>query len=61
MEADFSSLYELIIYLFNWFVTSFDMRTIDTETIPQLLTTFYPIWNPIWELVNTFLAEWFNF
>ena len=38
-----------------------DIRTIDTTTIPQLLTTFYPIWNPVWKLIGDFLTKYFGF
>lgn len=61
MNFDISGIQDLIIYLLQWFVDDFNVRTIDTDTIPQLLTTFAPIWNPIWEVVNGFLGEWFGF
>ena len=60
MGGDTSGLRELIIMLFRW-IRDFDVKTINTEYIQQLLTTFAPIWNPIWALVNQFLGEKFGF
>ena len=61
MNFDLGGLEDLIVYLMKWLVEDFDVRTIDTTTVAQLLTTFAPIWNPIWEAVNKFLNEWFGF
>ena len=60
MGVDTSGLQELIIMLFRW-IRDFDVKTINTEYIQQHLTTFAPIWNPIWALVNQFLGEKFGF
>ena len=61
MDIDTAGIQELVLYLINWLVTGFDIRTIDTETVAQLLTTFSGIWNPIWEAVNNALGNLFNF
>lgn len=60
MEA-FSGLGQLFEYIATWFFTDFNIRTIDTTTIPALLDLVYPIWNPIWAIVNQYLGEWFGF
>ncbi len=60
MEA-FSGLGQLFEYIATWFFTDFNIRTIDSTTIPALLDLVAPIWNPIWALVNQFLGEWFGF
>ncbi len=58
--VDVTGLQDLILAFVQW-VFNFDAKTINTELIPQLLTIAAPIWNPIWELVNQFLNEWFGF
>ena len=59
--ADTSGIQDLIFGIFKMINEGFDLRTVDTETLAKLLTQFAPIWNPIWELVNKFLANAFNF
>ena len=59
-EVDTKTLEDLIVGLFQWIIT-FDPKTINVEYLSQLLTTFAPIWNPIWALVNQFLGEKFGF
>lgn len=59
--VDTTGLEELIISLFKWII-EFDIKTIKIdEYVPQLLTMFAPIWNPIWAYVNQLLNEYFGF
>ncbi len=58
--VDFTGLQDLILTFVQW-VFDFDAKTINTDTWAELLTIVSPIWNPIWELVNQFLNEWFGF
>ena len=53
-------LEDLIVTFFQWII-NFDVRTINVEYISQLLTTFSPIWNPIWVAISNFLTENFGF
>ena len=58
--VDVTGLQDLILTFVQW-VFDFDAKTINTDTWAELLTIVSPIWNPIWELVNQFLNEWFGF
>lgn len=60
MELNTAGIEELIIAIANA-IASFDIKTLDLDFIAELLTKFYPIWNPIWAAVNDFLALYFNF
>ncbi len=59
--VDTSGLQEMIYNMFSLLVNNFDIRTVDTTTIAELLTKYSGIWNPIWEMVNKFLAAFANF
>lgn len=50
----------MILTFFDW-IRTFDMKTINTDTVAQLLTTFSPYWNTVWAYVNQFLGEYFGF
>jgi hypothetical protein len=59
--VDTSGIQEMIYNMFSLMVNNFDIRTVDTTTIAELLTKYSAIWNPIWEMVNKFLAAFANF
>ena len=59
--VDVSGIEEMIYNMFSLMVNNFDIRTVDTTTIAELLTKYSAIWNPIWEMVNKFLAAFANF
>ncbi len=59
-EINAAALENFIVYFFEW-ITKFDVRTINVDYLSQLLTTFSPIWNPIWAAINQFLGEHFGF
>ena len=54
--VDTSGIQEMIYNMFSLMVNNFDIRT-----IAELLTKYSAIWNPIWEMVNKFLAAFANF
>ena len=60
MGVDTSGLQELIITLFSW-IHDFDVKDIKTEYIQQLLTTFAPVWNPIWAQIGEILEKYLGF
>ncbi len=60
-SADTSGIQDLIFTMVKYFAENFDLRTVDTTTVAKLLTLVAPIWNPIWQYVNAFLANFFNF
>ncbi len=60
-SVDMSGIEEMIYNMFALMVNNFDIRTVDTTTIAELLTKYSAIWNPIWEMVNKFLAAFANF
>ena len=53
-------LEDLIVTFFQWII-NFDVRLINVEYISQLLTTFSPIWNPIWKAISEYLTANFGF
>ncbi len=59
--VDTSGIHEMIYNMFSLMVNNFDIRTVDNTTIAELLTKYSAIWNPIWEMVNKFLAAFANF
>jgi hypothetical protein len=59
-EVDTKALEDLIVGFFQWIIT-FDPKTINVEYLSQLLTTFAPIWNPIWKAIGEFLGTEFGF
>ncbi|MBQ6543419.1 MAG: hypothetical protein IJL77_03430 [Clostridia bacterium] len=59
--VDTSALQDMIVNMFAAVANGFDIRTVDTTTIAELLTKYSSIWNPIWEMVNKFLAAFANF
>ena len=59
--VDTSGIQEMIYNMFSLMVNNFDIRTVDTTTIAELLTKYSAIWNLIWEMVNKFLAAFANF
>ncbi|MBE6771731.1 MAG: hypothetical protein E7547_06280 [Ruminococcaceae bacterium] len=52
---------EELIYVFFKSIAEFDIKTLDFDWIPALVTFFAPIWNPIWEVVNEWLLTNFGF
>lgn len=60
MDA-FKGLGDLLVYLVTWFFTDFDLRTINTQIGPALMTAFSGILNPLFEWSSEFLGEWFGF
>ncbi|MBR4451815.1 MAG: hypothetical protein IKS39_08275 [Clostridia bacterium] len=60
-SADTSGIQDLIFTMVKYFAENFDLRTVDTTTVAKLLDMAAPIWNPIWQYVNVFLGNFFNF
>ena len=59
--VDTSALQDMIVNMFAAVANGFDIRTVDTTTIAELLTKYSSLWNPICEMVNKFLAAFANF
>ena len=60
-SADTSGIQDLIFTMVKYFAENFDLRTVDTTTVAKLLDMAAPIWNPMWQYVNAFLAKYFGF
>lgn len=52
---------EELIYTIAEGIANFDIKTLDLDFLGELLTLVAPIWNPIWAMVNEFLAVYFGF
>ena len=59
-SIDTTGIQNLILSFFKT-LPELDLKAIDLDFLPGLLTAIAPIWNPIWAEINELLNAWFGF